>query len=546
MIDTIKDKLDDIVERLMERATNPSQDALFERCFLNKDPDEISEFLSQEIIPYKIANKLMEEAQDDGGIIAISGFYFQFLITIEYLIEMLNGKWDYMLVDHHQDIIVFNSETVRIVQVKTKNVEHCSVSDTKLCSSWVPKLLETDKLFEEFPQKREYELVTNFVPLNTSKTKVEHFRHNNKFDMNVADNTFYERIKEHTIDKGSDITEEELKKMVQRFRISVKGSEDYLHKIKAQVGSLFGETFNATDEDIFYLIGNLCSKCHYPKDHSVQLINKEIAQEVKEILVSRILSQARDAIGIKDSIKYIDRYINLISKKFNSTTFKDEFTGILSELEEDMKFQMNNGQNIFSFLSKFINKANSSAAINEAPSNILDNWLAELMDLLLLLKIVFNCKVEIDSANDRLFIKNIEKTKYNLFNLRDTDNYEKGKQFFAEIIKTMSPEKRLGLYSNGILNVIFTGDFKKRGFNNGFLKENIVELNFSENPTLKDIDQVLTGIVQPEETYSTVTYKTMFINGHKETISEIHRERNEFEKLVEYIQFSKEIFVGDK
>ncbi|EMF0393429.1 DUF4297 domain-containing protein, partial [Enterococcus hirae] len=65
------------------------------------------------------------ETDDDGGIIAMSGFYYQLLLTVDYIIQMLEGKWSKVIIDHHQDIIVYNSDTVRIIQVKTKNDTFC-------------------------------------------------------------------------------------------------------------------------------------------------------------------------------------------------------------------------------------------------------------------------------------------------------------------------------------------------------------------------------------------------------------------------------------
>ncbi|RRR07312.1 hypothetical protein CWI15_08645, partial [Streptococcus pneumoniae] len=52
---------------------------------------------------------LEEKTSDDGGIIAMTGFYYQMMVSVLYLGEVFQGKWDGMFLDHHQDIVLFNN-----------------------------------------------------------------------------------------------------------------------------------------------------------------------------------------------------------------------------------------------------------------------------------------------------------------------------------------------------------------------------------------------------------------------------------------------------
>lgn len=76
--------------------------------------------------------------REDGGRNALFGFYYQFLVAIDYLVELIEGKWDFMSFEIHDDIILCKEGTdqpcVRFVQVKTSKHPSLSYSSTELCS----------------------------------------------------------------------------------------------------------------------------------------------------------------------------------------------------------------------------------------------------------------------------------------------------------------------------------------------------------------------------------------------------------------------------
>ncbi|TVW64238.1 DUF4297 domain-containing protein, partial [Streptococcus pneumoniae] len=106
---------------------------------------------------------LEEKTSDDGGIIAMTGFYYQMMVSVLYLGEVFQGKWDGMFLDHHQDIVLFNNsqKIVKFVQVKTKQ-SNFSEYDYKISQSWIPKLFKTGyniKALKEYTL--EFEIVSN-------------------------------------------------------------------------------------------------------------------------------------------------------------------------------------------------------------------------------------------------------------------------------------------------------------------------------------------------------------------------------------------------
>lgn len=118
------------------------------------------DFARQEIIDQKIKDKTSEDIAsylvnlkptETGGITAISGFYYQFLITLKYIIEMLEGEWDFVIMEHHDDIVVGKDKKIRYVQVKTSEKVNVRVttSPARGLYSRSPKNIDGKK-FEKF------------------------------------------------------------------------------------------------------------------------------------------------------------------------------------------------------------------------------------------------------------------------------------------------------------------------------------------------------------------------------------------------------------
>ncbi|WP_153048862.1 dsDNA nuclease domain-containing protein, partial [Streptococcus suis] len=104
-----------------------------------------------------------QETSDNGGIVAMTGFYYQMMVSVFYLGEVFQGKWDGMYLDHHQDIVLFNNSEriVKFIQVKTKNRSY-SPADTKIVKSWIPKLFITAYTIEKLSGfNLRFEIVSN-------------------------------------------------------------------------------------------------------------------------------------------------------------------------------------------------------------------------------------------------------------------------------------------------------------------------------------------------------------------------------------------------
>lgn len=139
-----------------------------------------------------INNLIDTPVSERGGLVAITGFYYQMLAVIDYLIQMNQGKWDYVSLELHDDIVVVKDKHIRFVQVKTSNSLTCQVSSTpassiylrsnkdieindnkskincKISNSWIDKLILKSKHFKkEEGFFTEFELLTNYVITNS-------------------------------------------------------------------------------------------------------------------------------------------------------------------------------------------------------------------------------------------------------------------------------------------------------------------------------------------------------------------------------------------
>ena len=512
-----------VIDKIIEKKGQVDKQSLpnfFEVNIKDKSTKEICENLKK----YNDIVELLltEETKDDGGIIAVSGFYFQFLVSIEYLVGLIKGEWDYLLIDHHQDIIVLNSEKIRIIQAKTKNVPYADVSQTDTYDDWIQKLFALDEIFEGHEQKREFELVTNFIIKNSPQIEgVEIYRGNDSFDMRIQKNSFFYKVKEFSEKRGYTnlLDETYLQDLLSKFKITSNDTEGYVHKISSMIGSLFSERINGTKEDIDFLIGYMCSVCYYPEDPSIQLIDREKGLQIVEELRARVGSDVRGYVKSEDSWEKIDGYIGYLHKAFNDSSLYVELSPYISEFEEELKENVKENNNIYSIMSRFIDRVYSSYKFGISQKDSMNEYIKELLDLTFLLKLSSGGKVTIDYKNSKLLLKVIGNNKYSFFNLKDIDDYSTGVEKFKETFRGCKFEEQRMLFDRKTLNLIFSGDFD----DDEFPEEYSIELDCADNPTEEDMQYI--GVEVEQDSITKVTYKVPIKNGSNNIKTRILRKR---------------------
>ncbi|MGV3266479.1 hypothetical protein [Cytobacillus pseudoceanisediminis] len=518
---TNEDLIHEIIEK-KEAIKTEEEWQFFNDYIKGKSTDEISNMLTEKIKLEEVVDLLLaEETSDDGGIIALSGFYFQFLVTIEYLIDLINEEWDYLLIDHHQDIITVREDKIRVIQVKTKNVEYCDVSETKLYTEWIQKLFIMDEMLKDYPQKTEFELVTNFIVKNSKTVQVEIYHNNDEYDMKIQKNSFFSKVQTYSEQGGftSLSSEEYLEELLAKFKITKKDSEDYIYKIASDIGSLFNERFKGTKEDIDFLVGYICSTCYYPSNPSVQLIDKSKALRIFEELRGRFDSGVRQHVEIEDSISKIDYYILNLHTTLSKAPSYDDLSKFIAEFECELKSSIYGSNNIYSILSRFIERVYSSPRINVSSRLTIDNSVKELLDLAFYIKLATGGKVTIDDKHSKLLLKVIGSQKYSFFNLDDIDDYEKGIAKFTEVFKMCDIHEKIMLFSDKILKLVFAGDYDDFEFPN----EHFIEIGYEDIPTDEDMRTISLEI--EKDSIAKVTYKVRVMNGSNNLKRDLLRNR---------------------
>lgn len=188
------DKLEQIIEHYIEIQDdkNAANVAFLQENVVGKSSNEIAALLSN-VIP-----------EENGGIVAISGFYYQFLVAIEYIIDMLEDKWDYIFIEHLDDIVVGKGNTVRFIQVKTSNnvtmgATTSPASDLYLRSpiagrterknnSWIDKLLSKAELLKRKDgYTTQFQLYSSYHITKTSGFDFDAYTGNSNYDMDIED-----------------------------------------------------------------------------------------------------------------------------------------------------------------------------------------------------------------------------------------------------------------------------------------------------------------------------------------------------------------------
>jgi hypothetical protein len=516
---------EDIIHKIIQKKETIKTEKelqFFNDYIKGKSTEEISNMLNEKIKSDEVVGLLLaEETSDDGGIIALSGFYFQFLVTIEYLIALINEEWDYLLIDHHQDIITVREDKIRVIQVKTKNVEYCDVSETKLYTEWIQKLFIMDDMFKGHSQKTEFELVTNFIVKNSARVEVEIYHNNHEFDMKIQQNSFFSKVRTYSEQGGfiSLCSEEYLEELLSKFKITKKDSEDYIYKIASDLGGLFNERFKAAKEDIDFLIGYICSTCYYPSNPSVQVIDKSKALRIVEELRGRFDSSARQHVETEDSISKIDNYILNLHNTLSKSPSYDELYNCITEFECELKESIFGSNNIYSILSRFIERVYSSPRINVGYHQNIDNSVKELLDLAFFIKLATGGIVTIDDKHSKLLLKFIGNRKYSFFNLDDIDDHEKGIAKFKDVFKMCDIHEKIMLFSDNILRLVFSGDFNDLEFPT----EHFIEIGSGDIPTAEDMRTIPFEV--ETDSIAKVTYKVRVMNGSNSMKQDLLRKR---------------------
>ena len=406
---------------------------------------------------------LTTETKDDGGVIAMSGFYYQLLVTIEYLVDMIQGKWSNIVVDHHQDIIAYNDTTVRFIQVKTKNAVHCPVSKTRAYFEWIPKLFDNQNMFEGCDYKIEFELVSNciFREAPQSCTDFEQFYTNANFENGFIDGDLFKRVYENIGELNLD--EDKVAKGIKGFKVRHIDPGTIRRLLYTRIGECFNSYYRADDDTIDMIVAYLFKKCYFPKSASIQIVRDEDLEELMAKIRYRIQMIGEKDIVCNSSIEVLGGFIEYTKEQYKQTGAYSEISILVEEFERELLlyFQNSEIETIMTLVNKYLNKSLESSYFRPSKSERLKKESGRLFSVLLLVKLYFGGEIMIDSQSKKLLVVNIGGHPFNLFGVKEELACTIGDAVkeFEQVFQSLEFEEQFAIVNNPSFKIILSGEY---------------------------------------------------------------------------------------
>jgi len=456
----------------------------------DKDPDR------QEILDTQITNKTSEEIStyltnippgEIGGLTAISGFYYQFLVTIEYIIEMLEGKWDYVIMEHHDDVVVGKGNKIRFIQVKTSEKIKLDVTESPASglytrkkkkdkkdkedkednrvshprnNSWVDKLISNAELAPKSADFRtEFQLYASYHFMKTRDFDFDIYTGNKGYEIAIPpkDNLF-EKISAPVWDKDGvpydyEVScEETTKQLLSRFYIHTGSSLSEIDLFKNHLCMklnkfLFkdiGPGITMQVEDLHMLIGHLCTKCTYKNNPEILLITKKSVEDILSEVRTKSIAAASIATNKHDSVQVTIRVVEELLKEYEDSEHINLIRDKLYNYRDYLMEWISNGGDIRGLLERYIDGTNRTSVYSRLGDTDRESRLQELFCVVLILTLGRDSLLQFTS-NKGILSTQCEKTKeiFSFLSLEKKKKLPIGLEKLESILQSSDPEEHL-------------------------------------------------------------------------------------------------------
>ncbi|MBJ8007068.1 hypothetical protein [Bacillus cereus] len=537
-------------------------------CFSSEYPNdqEKIEFLNENIISKKdtdIMNYLMTLKPDEvGGLTAISGFFYQFLVTIEYFIELLDGKWDFVAFELHDDIVVGNEKEkiIRFIQAKTSKYSSQNPSDVsnlylgstkkikgtkktvRLKDSWVDKLLSKAQHFKkEDGYKTQFQIYTSYHVVKTDNYNFDYYTDNENFDKvtnskdslvkAIKNNTHNSKLEEINYESLCGETVEEL---LSRFHLKT-GSymvdiNRYINDLIMELSKRIFKDFKSENivleaKDILLLVGIICSKCKVDGDVNYLKVTKGELDDILNEIGERCLKNIEEMNEEHGNKKVIERV-------FGSYLDEIENVKIYAQLEDHaftyreylQKWLSDNG-NIRDIFNRYVEGTNRTRTYYNTNQITRETTLRELITIIILLNIIYEETLEFGDTKFLLTKKRLGEKKeiVSFLNSGKTRNFNDSSMKLNLIMERADEKEHLFLLDKELKVVLLNyrdGKFKEAKPHNLMTKipiEEVAGLDYSS-----DINRVsLPTVIIPGKVLEDEWYEYLSLDEFNEFNNEI-------------------------
>lgn len=426
------------------------------------------------------------EPEEIGGRTALAGFYYQFLVTIEYMIEVMEGKWDFVSLELHEDIIVGKNNRVRFVQVKTSYETDLKVSNTGIYSrtpkevdgqthrrpdSWVDKLLMKAKYFPASQGfQTEFELVTSFIVIGSKKMDVSFYSKNSKFSNPVPnDDDLFSRLSESAYHKDTEepveyntICGEELASLLSRFYIHKKNDlsqiNQYINHILYLLSDKILPGVRVSIEDLQWLVGLMMEKCQAIGDNLVLYMSADEVEEIRQNLHDRALQSSGESIRKHNSIEVIHTVFDQMLHDIKEIDLYTELESEIHRYKVHLIDWIQGGGTIRSLLNRYLDGKEVSQKYMDITEIDQTNKLLELFNCSILLILINEDLLRISDKHSTLLVKEIHSEYFSFLSLSRRGTVEEAIEKIRQMFQ--DPEKSMDIILHPPSNVLLQGQFK--------------------------------------------------------------------------------------
>lgn len=376
---------------------------------------------------------LAVEPDEIGGRTALAGFFYQFLVTIEYIIEVMEGKWDFVSVELHEDIIVGKDNVIRFIQVKTSKETDLRVSETgiysrspyekngnsyRLPDSWVDKLLLKARYFPKNQDfHTQFELITSFVVTSSQNVDVSVHRKNYNFNNEVSSNDhLLGRLSGQMYDKKNQssfdypmVCGEEISSLLSRFNICKKidllDTNDFISLLLNRLSEKLEPGIRVSVEDLQWLIGMLMEKCQAIGDNLVLYIDKTEVEGIRQQLHDRAMRTVGESVRRYDNVAVVNHVFDQLLHEIRSVDLYDDLEREVHAYKAHLVEWVGTGGTIRNLINRYLDGREYSSKYREITEHDQTTKLLELFNSALLLILINEEMLRISSKHQSLLVK---------------------------------------------------------------------------------------------------------------------------------------------